>query len=173
VNPRRLYRCREDRKIAGVAAGMAEYLEMDPTMIRVLWILSAFFGGFTIALYVILAFVMPIEPLVPAGMPEAQAPEGEAPAGSPTAPAAEVSPVARPALAHAHAAGTSTRAGATERQPGQTGLIIGVLLVVFGTLALAGEILPGIAHAALGPAFLLALGVALVIGATRRPAPQS
>ena len=41
---------------------MAEYLEVDPTLVRILWILSAFFGGFTILLYVILAFVIPLEP---------------------------------------------------------------------------------------------------------------
>ena len=35
-------------QIAGVAAGMAEYLEVDPTIIRIAWILSAFIGGFTI-----------------------------------------------------------------------------------------------------------------------------
>src|SRR5664279_5884172 len=62
MNPRRLYRCRHDRQLAGVAGGMAEYLELDPTLVRILWILSAFFGGFTILLYVILAFVIPLEP---------------------------------------------------------------------------------------------------------------
>ena len=62
MNPRRLYRCRHDRQLAGVAAGIAEYLDMDPTVVRVLWVVSAFFGGITILLYIILAFVMPFEP---------------------------------------------------------------------------------------------------------------
>ena len=68
MNPRRLYRCRHDRQLAGVAAGMAEYLDLDPTVVRILWILSAFLGGFTILLYIILAFVMPLEPLPAAGL---------------------------------------------------------------------------------------------------------
>ena len=50
MNPRRLYRSRHDRQLAGVAGGMAEYLEVDPTVVRLLWILSVFLGGFTIPL---------------------------------------------------------------------------------------------------------------------------
>ena len=41
MNPRRLYRCRRDRQLAGVAAGMAEYFDLDPTVVRILWILGA------------------------------------------------------------------------------------------------------------------------------------
>ena len=77
MNPRRLYRCRRDRQLAGVAAGMAEYLELDPTLVRILWIVSAFFGGFTILLYIILAFVMPLEPGTMPG-PESWHPAGPA-----------------------------------------------------------------------------------------------
>jgi phage shock protein C len=63
VNGKRLYRCRQDRQLAGVAGGMAEYLEIDPTVVRILWILSVFLGGFTLLLYVIMAFVVPLEPV--------------------------------------------------------------------------------------------------------------
>ena len=48
---RRLYRCREDRVLAGVAAGVAEFFDLDPTLVRVLWFLSIFAGGFSILLY--------------------------------------------------------------------------------------------------------------------------
>ena len=65
---RRLYRSRQDRRIAGVAGGIGDYLDVDPTVIRVLWIVSLFFMGMGILLYIILAFVMPLEPLpAPAG----------------------------------------------------------------------------------------------------------
>jgi phage shock protein C len=40
---RRLYRCRQDRRLAGVAAGVAEFFGLDPTLVRVLWFLSIFF----------------------------------------------------------------------------------------------------------------------------------
>jgi phage shock protein C len=60
---RRLYRSRTDRQLAGVAGGIADYLDIDPTVIRVLWVISIFFGGIGLLLYIILAFVMPLEPL--------------------------------------------------------------------------------------------------------------
>ena len=63
MNTRRLYRSRRDRQLAGVAGGMAEYLQVDPTLVRVLWILSFLLGGVGILLYIILAFVMPLEPV--------------------------------------------------------------------------------------------------------------
>ena len=43
MNRRRLYRCYHDRKIAGVASGLAEYLDVDVTLIRILWFGSIFF----------------------------------------------------------------------------------------------------------------------------------
>jgi phage shock protein PspC (stress-responsive transcriptional regulator) len=84
MNVRHLYRCRHDRKLAGVAGGMAEYLELDPTLLRVLWVISIFFGGFSILLYIILAFVMPSEPDDPAPGPGLSADLPPAPAPPPT-----------------------------------------------------------------------------------------
>ncbi|HEX9550877.1 MAG TPA: PspC domain-containing protein, partial [Candidatus Limnocylindrales bacterium] len=55
VNRRRLYRCDHDRKIAGVASGLAEYLDIDVTLIRILWVVSIFFGGLGLLLYIIMA----------------------------------------------------------------------------------------------------------------------
>jgi phage shock protein C len=63
---RRLYRCRENRVIAGVASGVAEFFGLDATLVRVLWFLSIFFGGVSLLLYIGLAIIVPLEPL-PAG----------------------------------------------------------------------------------------------------------
>lgn len=63
MNPRRLYRSRRDRRLAGVAGGIGEYLEIDPTVVRILWVLSIFFGGLGIFLYIVMAFIVPLEPL--------------------------------------------------------------------------------------------------------------
>ena len=60
---RRLYRCRENRVIAGVASGVAEFFGLDPTLVRVLWFLSIFFGGVSLLLYIGLALIVPLEPL--------------------------------------------------------------------------------------------------------------
>jgi phage shock protein C len=66
--PRRLTRSNRNKVIAGVCGGLAEYLDMDPTLVRVLYVLisivSAAFPG--ILAYVILMFVMPPPPPGPA-----------------------------------------------------------------------------------------------------------
>ncbi|HLT48152.1 MAG TPA: PspC domain-containing protein [Rubricoccaceae bacterium] len=57
---KRLAKSRKNKKIAGVASGIAEYLGVDPILIRIAFVIGAIFGnGFTIPLYLILAFVMP------------------------------------------------------------------------------------------------------------------
>jgi phage shock protein C len=62
--PRRLYRSRLNRKIFGVCGGLADYFETDVTIVRLLFIVSAFLSaGITILAYLILAVVIPEEPL--------------------------------------------------------------------------------------------------------------
>ena len=60
---KRLARSRTDRKIAGVCAGFAEYLDLDPTLVRILWLMLLFFAGWGILGYLIAWIVMPEEPL--------------------------------------------------------------------------------------------------------------
>ncbi len=64
TKPRRLTRSNRNKMISGVCGGIAEYLDMDPTLVRVLYvlvsILSAAFPG--IIAYIILMFVMPPPP---------------------------------------------------------------------------------------------------------------
>ena len=59
---RRLTRSRKHKIIAGVCGGVAEYLEVDPTVVRVVYViaslLSAAFPG--IFAYIVLAFLMPL-----------------------------------------------------------------------------------------------------------------
>ena len=42
---KRLYRSRKERSIAGVCGGIAEYLDVDPTLVRIVWLLAAAAGG--------------------------------------------------------------------------------------------------------------------------------
>jgi phage shock protein C len=169
VTTRRLTRCRHDKQLAGVASGMAEYLGMDPTVVRILWILSAFFGGFTILLYIVLAFVMPLEPVATAGSAGpigtgTPAVSGEADVADASPTSAWAAPAASDGEPHLH----------RQQGDGRLGLGLGVLLVVFGGIALFGAVLPGwISSIALGPAFLVALGIALMVMAVRRPAIEA
>ncbi len=59
--PRRLHRSRKDRKIAGVCGGLAEYLNTDPTVVRLATVLLMLGWGSGLLAYIICAVVMPEE----------------------------------------------------------------------------------------------------------------
>lgn len=68
---KKLQRSRRDRKIAGVCAGFADYLNMDSTLVRLIWLMLAFFGGWGVLSYFIAWIVMPEEPSVEPAKTEA------------------------------------------------------------------------------------------------------
>jgi phage shock protein C len=57
--PKRLYRSNTDRMIAGVAGGFAEYFNLDPAIIRILFVLLLLFEGGGLVIYLILWLVLP------------------------------------------------------------------------------------------------------------------
>jgi phage shock protein C len=60
--PKRLMRSSTDKKVAGVCAGLADYFDMDPTIIRVIWLLLIICAGTGLLAYLILWIVLPIAP---------------------------------------------------------------------------------------------------------------
>lgn len=60
--PRRLYRSRQDRKIAGICGGLADYFRVDPVWIRIIFLVFLFLGGSALLVYIIMWFVVPLEP---------------------------------------------------------------------------------------------------------------
>ena len=75
---RRLYRSRKERMVAGVCGGLAEYFDIDPTIVRLVAVLLALAGGPGLVIYIVMAIIVPEEPV---GEYKAQEP--------PTAPPAE------------------------------------------------------------------------------------
>ena len=60
-NRKRLYRDTENGMLCGVCAGIANYFELDPTLIRLLWAAFALIGGGVLA-YIIAAIIIPRQP---------------------------------------------------------------------------------------------------------------
>ena len=58
----RLYKSNENRMIDGVCGGIAEYFNMDPTLIRLGWVLFCGLGGSGIIAYIIAAIIIPRKP---------------------------------------------------------------------------------------------------------------
>jgi phage shock protein C len=143
---RRLYRCRENRVLAGVAGGVAEYFDLDPTLVRVLWLVSIFFGGVTLALYIGLAIIVPLEPL------SAEAAAAVA-TGAPGAPEA-----------HRHVA----------RGSGRWMTLLGAVLILFGTMAFVDRFLPTLElERFVVPGGAILIGTLLVVTAIRRDPMRS
>jgi phage shock protein C len=76
---RRLTKSRSDRMIDGVCGGVAAYFGVDPTLVRVAWVLGTLLGGSGIILYIAAMILMPKEAVAPV-------PSAAEPAADPTAP---------------------------------------------------------------------------------------
>ncbi len=153
----RLYRSRHDRMLAGVAGGLAEMWGADPSLVRVIWALLVIFtGGLALLVYIVMALVVPDEPLdldtPPAAAGEAQSPEARA-----------------AALAAHEARVAARRASSGDRGGFPAGAVLGGFLVILGGFFLAREFLPEIDFDWFWPLILVGLGVLLVVSALRRP----
>lgn len=62
---KRLQRSRTEKMIGGVCGGLAEYFNVDPTLLRILWVIVTLAGGAGLLLYIILWVIMPLEPPAP------------------------------------------------------------------------------------------------------------
>lgn len=63
MNGKKLYKSRDNRMISGVCAGIAEYFNMDPTIICLAWVLFSLLGGSGVLGYIIAAIVIPEYPM--------------------------------------------------------------------------------------------------------------
>lgn len=64
---KRLYKSRKDKMIDGVCGGIAEYFDIDPVIVRLIWALSIFAGGAGILAYIVAMIVIPKKPLAEEG----------------------------------------------------------------------------------------------------------
>jgi phage shock protein PspC (stress-responsive transcriptional regulator) len=62
TEPRRLYRIPSEGMIGGVCAGLADYLNTDPTVIRLALVLLTLAGGSGILIYIIMLLIVPVKP---------------------------------------------------------------------------------------------------------------
>jgi len=163
----RLYRSVDDRVIAGVCGGLAVRFALDPSLVRILWVVVAIVTGLfpLLILYVIMAVVVPEEPGGFAGV-----------GPSPTPPDADVSPV-DPTLAGAPApappptwyeASPAARPGRRERPDRDPlpAMIGGLALVALGVFFLVRDRI-AVDWGVVGAVGLVALGAVVILAALR------
>jgi phage shock protein C len=156
----RLYRSREDRMLFGVAGGMARFLDIDPSIVRIVWALLVLAGGAGLLLYIVAAIVIPEAPAGWAPSTASDAQSGDASSASARAGGGATTGTAGPAWGY--------RAGVERRERGGGAVLLGLLLVVVGGWFLLQRFLPQVDADILWPVGLLLLGAALVVGALRR-----
>ncbi|MEI6455888.1 MAG: PspC domain-containing protein [bacterium] len=152
METKRLYRSMTDRKIAGVAGGLAEYFNMDPLLVRLIFILLAFAYGTSVLIYLVLWIVTPEKPFdfsTPASQPNTDPPQ----------PAQPVNPMETTKNPDPFPPKKFKKKGS---------LIGGLVLITLGTLFLIDEFLPNIDFGDLWPVILIVIGAGILINAFTR-----
>ena len=128
----RLYRSNTDKVIGGVAGGLADYLNIDPVIVRILFVLLAIFGGSGVLIYIILWIVIPAQ-LYSFGTSETSGEEVKV----------EIDPIA-------------------SQRKTNTGFVAGLVLIAFGLLFLADQLIPYYHLWDFWPVLLIVAGVFII-----------
>jgi phage shock protein C len=166
--------------LAGVAGGVAEMLDADPSIIRIVWaLLTVLTGGIALLVYIIMAIVVPERP---EGMPTAApwAPGGAVPGQDAATPDAAPVPeggwrapdgsTVQMAPA-APSVGRRRRRDPADRARG--GVIIGLLFILIGGLFLIRQFVPAFDFGLWWPTVAIGVGILLVVVALLPPRHSS
>jgi phage shock protein C len=134
---KRLYRSHQSRIIGGVCGGMAEYFAVDPTLVRLAWILTIFLGGAGLLGYAVAWVIVPPRP------EGGEAPQWEEPVRENPPPV------------------TGESGG------GHGARSFGIILVVLGGLMLVRNLSPWWGWSHLWPVVLVLLGAWIIVSAVR------
>ncbi len=136
---KRLYRSHKEKMIGGVCGGLAEYFDIDPVFIRILFVVAVFAGGSGILAYIICWIIIPGQPY--------------------TTPAAPAAPVTQQAQAQpAPAPAPANHRGS---------MSAGIILIVIGGLFLANNFLPHFHFGDFWPILMILLGIAILSRTTQ------
>lgn len=159
----RLYRSRDERVVSGVCGGIADRYDLDPSIVRIAFALLVLSAGVGLVLYIVMALVVPEEPLEASTMTPGTTSEPGSTEDAATTPPAAVGDRA----AHRQARREARRLdrGAAD---GRGAVILGAILVVVGAWFLVRRYLPALDEDFFGPLVLIAIGGILVAGALNR-----
>ena len=136
METKRLYRSINDRVIGGVAAGLGNYFNLDPLLVRLLFVIFTFFGGGAPIIYIILWIVTPDAPV---NEHQTQKQMDMEPQENPQKP--------------------------NQESKFKGNLIGGLVLITLGAIFLVDQFVPRIDFGDLWPIILIVIGVALLVNA--------
>jgi len=152
----RLYRSTTSRVFGGVAGGIAEYFDVDPIIIRMLFVIIAFAGGGGALVYIILWIAIPPRPIFP---PVFNMDPGNP--ASPPPPPGTTEPGTNPS--HAYNAEPVPPFDSKPVRMNRGGLIGGLILISLGCIFLADRFIPHIHFGDLWPIILVVVGAVLIV----------
>jgi phage shock protein C len=169
---KKLYRDEYHKVLGGVCSGLAEYFEMDVTLVRLIFFFSIFVIGVSFLAYIVLWIVLPRKdytynnpnynsPIVDYTVP---------PGGTFTTPPPFAgNPFSNP---YNSSAPGFTPAGAPPKQRSNAGVIIGMVLIILGAIILIDEfdLIPDFDFGRLWPVVLLFIGAAMIVSGQKKQA---
>jgi phage shock protein C len=139
---KRLYRSRTHRVIGGVAGGISEYLDVDPVLVRILFVVALFAGGVGVLAYLIAWIIIPEQPKDIAMSTPSGSQQSNVPPPAPQTP--------KP-----------------QELPRRGSVVGGLVLLVLGLLFRANNFLPDFHFEDWWPLILVAIGIGLLYKAVR------
>lgn len=153
---KKLYRSNRDKMIGGVAGGIAEYFEIDPTIVRILFVLAVFFGGGGIIAYIILWIIVPEKPYIFPGMDQNQfTTQNNFTSTEQTSTAQEEKSTENQS--------TFDYTAFQQQRKSNTNSIAGIVLIVIGALFLLNNFIPRFNFGDFWPFILIAIGIGLLL----------
>jgi phage shock protein C len=150
---KKLYRSTADKMLGGVAGGLAEYFDIDSTLVRVLFIVVVFLGGGGIIAYIILWIVVPQKPYeIPKYNFNQSPPEGESRSGN----FSNENKSDSFNVANGSVTGSITHISSKQ-------LWVAIILIVIGGLLLLDNIFPTFSFNHFWPVLLIAIGIGLLL----------
>ena len=152
---KKLYRSTTDKMLGGVAGGLAEYFDIDSTLVRVLFIVVVFLGGGGIIAYIILWIVVPQKPYeIPKNTFNQSPPESER--GSNFSSTESKSDSF--SMSNGGAVSSMTHSGNKQ-------IWVAIILMVIGSLLLLDNIFPRFDFDHYWPVILIGIGIGLLLKA--------
>ena len=150
MEPKRFYRSTTDRRIAGVAGGLAEYFNIDPLLVRLIFVILLLVGGGGFLLYIILWIITPEDHSIYNQTQNSSTMENQQPAYGEQKPPEESHNTQPP------------------QHKNRGNLIGGLVLITLGALFFADEFIPHISFGDLWPVILIVIGAGLLINSLGR-----
>ena len=153
---KKLYRSTVDKMIGGVAGGLAEYFDIDSTLVRVLFIVVVFLGGGGIIAYIILWIVVPQKPYELPKFSSTDSPKGES--GSSSNFSSDENKSDSFSMSNGGAVSSMTHSGNKQ-------IWVAIILMVIGSLLLLDNIFPRFDFDHYWPIILIGIGIGLLLKA--------